>query len=299
MAEAHVGLSNDAESSPSPVATIFCRRCQQNLAGIGPQESGERKCPECARPFDPADTSSYAARPRSRLEVFVFRRLAPALMLILLCFTLLWNAWIPRPIALFGRLGASHPQVRDPGRSTLWIWAGSLYGPTTIWTGHSNAEAWVWNNRVRRVQKFDHSTGELAWEVLWQPDQVAEGGGIWTVRVLRPIPQDFDLIGGFRATRDRLLGVLLGQHDASLEILPFEVRGSEADVLSAYIRATGITVRPIKNEDDQRLFWIFDEQQGRLVQVEREELARLGIEFEDRTGWGRFGLFGAPGSVGP
>lgn len=285
---------NPVNDQLTPPPAMFCRRCFHDLRGINPRENGESACPECARAFDSAQPRSFARRQRSRAELILLRRIAPVFLVVLLGFWLLWHAWIPRPIALFGGWGATHSQVRSPSQSTLWIWTGKLYGPATIWTGLSNAEAWVWEDRVRRVRGYDRSSGELAWEVLWDPQPEADGGGLWTARILRPIPQDFDFLGGFRATRERMLGILLGDHDPQLTIEPFEVSGSEADLLSAYIRATGISIRPIQNDEDQSEFWVFDEDLERLILVDRDELDRRGIVPHDRSGLVMFGRSLAP-----
>lgn len=222
------------------------------------------------------------------------RRIAPSVMLGLLLFTLLWYGWIPRPVALFGRWGPSPESIRLPERSTLWVWADSLYGPTSVRVGVSFAEAWVWKDRVRSVRAFDQPSGEPSWEVLWEPGESEADEGVWTMRVLRPVPLSFDLLGGFHLTRERILGIVVGEHDSSVTVEPFEVTGSEADILSAYIRATGISVRPIRSEEDQIAFWIFDEELDRLVQVDEAELDRRGIEPLDRTGPRVFGFGTAP-----
>ncbi len=279
---------------------MFCPRCQHDLTGIVPVETGvPYTCSECGRPFDPEDPRSYAPRQRSRLEVLLLRRIAPVTMLVLLVFTLLWYAWIPRPLAMFGRWGPSPESVRFPERSTLWVWRDTLYGPESIRTGNSVSEAWVWNGRVRSVRSFALSGGKAdtatpAWEVLWNPAGPDTPDGQWTMRVLRPIPLSFDLLEGFRATRERILGIVVGEHDSSITVEPFEVTGSEAEILSAYIRATRVSVRPIRSERDQEWFWIFDADLDRLIRVDEAELQRRGIEPLDRTGLMDFQLENRP-----
>lgn len=276
---------------------MFCLRCHHDLGGIASVESDqEPACSECGRAFDPHNPSTYAGRQRSRLELILLQRIAPGVMVGLLLFTLLWYAWIPRPLAMFGRFGPSPESIRFPERSTLWVWGEALYGPESIRTGGSISEAWVWNNRVRSVRAFTppeglDQSGNLAWEVQWRPGGPAGSEGQWTMRVVRPIPLRFDLLEGFRATRESILGIVVGEHDPSVTVEPFEVTGSEADILSAYVWATGISVRPIRSERDQELFWVFDAELDRLVQVEEAELERRGIEALDRTGLGPI-LFG-------
>jgi len=278
---------------------MFCLRCHHDLGGIPIESEQEPTCSECGRPFDPENPSTYAGRQRSRLELILLRRIAPGLMVGLLLLTLLWYAWIPRPLALFGRFGPSPESIRFPERSTLWVWGDSLYGPETIRTAGSVSEAWVWNSRVRSVRGYAPSSdllegGELAWEVLWRPGGPAGSEGQWTMRVVRPLPLRFDLLEGFRETRENILGIVVGEHDPSITVEPFEVTGSEADILSAYIRATGVSVRPIRSEREQVLFWVFDTELDRLVQVDESELLRRGIEPLDRSGLGPILLGGDP-----
>jgi len=263
---------------------MFCLKCHHDLGGVR-LVSGDAAlaCTECGRAFDATDPRTFSTRQRSRMELILLRRVAPAIMVGLVLVTLLWYAVIPRPLAMFGRWGPSPESIRMPERSTLWYWLGSLYGTEAIRTGTSVSEAWFWNDRVRSVRSFEPSTGELVWEVLWSPDEKAEPEGVWTMRVLKALPQNFDLLAGFRVTRERLLGIVVGEHDPSILIEPFEVSGSEADILSAYIRATRVSVRPIRSEADQEGFWIFDEELDRLVLVDEAELERRGIEPLDRT----------------
>lgn len=278
---------------------MFCRACHHDLGGLqagsaAHSADGSSACAECGRPFDPSNPKTFATRQRSRLELILLRRIAPCVMLGLLLFFLLWYGWIPRPVSLFGLWAPVPESVRNPRGSTLWVWADSLYGPVSIRVGFSIAEGWVWKDRVRSVRVFDKQSGEPAWEVLWEPGDRSTDEGVWTMRVLRPVPQSFELLAGFRATRERILGIVVGEHDPSVMIEPYEASGSEADILSAYIRATGISVRPLRLEEDQLAFWVFDEQMDRLVQVDQAELDRRGIEPVDRTDPSLFGGLGGP-----
>jgi hypothetical protein len=263
---------------------MFCSKCHHDLGGVQPVSDGAfLACPECGRTYDATDPRTFSARQRSRMELILLRRVAPAVMVGLTLLSLLWYAVIPRPLAMFGRWGPSPESIRMPERSTLWYWLGSLYGTEALRTGNSVSEAWFWNDRVLSVRSYEPSTGEPVWEVLWNPDEAAGPEGVWTMRVIKPVPQNFDLLAGFRATRERLLGIVVGEHDPSVLVEPFEAAGSEADVLSAYIRATRVSVRPIRSEVDQVEFWVFDEELDRLVLVDEAELERRGIEALDRT----------------
>ncbi|GEM_PF-2850269 len=281
----------DAVSNES--TPMFCRNCHHDLGGIQATSDGYA-CPECGRSFDPEKPKTFAARQRSAVELLLLRRVAPGVLLALAVFWLLWHAWIPRPVALFGRHGPAPAQVRMPELSTLWVWAGGLYGTEEVRLQRHVAEAELWDSRVRRVRVFGPDSDEQLWEVHFEPREGEPGGGIWTVRLPQAVPLTFDLLSSFRLTRDGILGIVVGEHDPSRTIEPFEVTGSEADVLSAYIRASGISVRPIRQTEDQIAFWIFDEDQGRLVQVDEAELDRRGIEPLDRTGIAIFGLGTSP-----
>lgn len=284
------GLEPPAEAPASPTP-MFCLSCHHDLGGVVVGERGGL-CPECGRAFQPEQPGSYAARKRGRLELILLRRVLPGVAIGLLLFTLLWYGLLPRPVALFGRYGPAPEGIRFPERSSLWMWTGSLYGPETVRLNRHIAEVWLWNDHVREVRVFD--SGDPAWEVFFEPDADQPGGGIWTMRLLRPVPLTFDLLSSFRLTRERILGLVVGEHDASVTVEPFEVIGSEADVLSAYIRATGVSVRPIRSEQDQVAFWVFDEDLDRLVQVDQAELDRRGIVPVDRTGIGIPGFMGSP-----
>lgn len=272
---------------------MFCLRCYHDLGGVVTEES-EGVCPECGRAFDTAKPSTFAHRQRGPWELFLFRRIAPGISIALLVFTLLWYGWIPRPVALFGRNGPAPAGVYFPEKSSLWMWAGSLYGTETVRLNRSVAEAWFWNNRIRRVQVFDPGTGDQLWEVQFKPDRSKPGGGVWSMRVVRPVPLAYDLLGSFRLTRERILGLAVGEYDPRVIVEPFEVTGSEADILSAYIRATGIPVTPIRSERDQLVFWIFDDELERLIQVDSAELDRRGIVPVDRIGIAVPGIMSSP-----
>ena len=262
---------------------MFCRKCHHDLGGI-PSADGGSECPECGRGFDPDKSKTFAVRQRGAFELLLLRRIAPGFLLGLALFWMIWHAWIPRPVALFGRHGPVFDGVPRPEVSSLWVWAGGLYGTEQVRLQRHVAEADVWQSRVRRVRVFDPDSGDLNWEVLFEPRESEPGGGIWTVRLPEAVPLTFDLLSSFRLTRDGILGIVVGEHDASSLIEPFEVTGSEADVLSAYVRASGISVRPIRQTDDQVAFWIFDDDTQRLVQVDEAELGRRGIQPLDRTG---------------
>ena len=251
----------DAVSNES--TPMFCRNCHHDLGGIQATSDGYA-CPECGRSFDPEKPKTFAARQRSAVELLLLRRVAPGVLLALAVL------------------------------STLWVWAGGLYGTEEVRLQRHVAEAELWDSRVRRVRVFGPDSDEQLWEVHFEPREGEPGGGIWTVRLPQAVPLTFDLLSSFRLTRDGILGIVVGEHDPSRTIEPFEVTGSEADVLSAYIRASGISVRPIRQTEDQIAFWIFDEDQGRLVQVDEAELDRRGIEPLDRTGIAIFGLGTSP-----
>jgi hypothetical protein len=280
-------VEKDPDSSLAAVSDeptpVFCRKCHHDLGGIQASSRGYA-CPECGQTFDPGKPKTFAVRQRSAFELLLLRRVAPGVLLALAVFWLLWHAWIPRPVALFGRHGPAPAQIRMPELSSLWVWGDGLYGTEEVRLQRHIAEADLWDSRVRRVRVFDPNSGELNWEVLFEPREGEPGGGIWTVRLPEAVPLTFDLLSSFRLTRDGILGIVVGEHDPSESIEPFEVTGSEADVLSAYIRASGISVRPIRQTDDQVAFWIFDDDQQRLVQVDEAELDRRGIVPLDRTG---------------
>lgn len=72
-----------------PEEPRFCRKCSYNLRGI---ESV--RCPECGRPFEPADPKTYRRRPRTRWGVWVRRALILCLIgLVLYSLPILWLWW--------------------------------------------------------------------------------------------------------------------------------------------------------------------------------------------------------------
>ncbi len=271
------------DAEPVEPVPMFCLRCHHDLGGVITEE-GRGTCTECGRAFDAGVPKTYARRQRSPLELLLLRRVAPCVSLLLLIFTLLWYGWIPRPVALFGRNGPAPEGIYFPEKSTLWMWAGSIYGPETVRLNRTVAEVWFWKDRIRRVEVFDPGNGEHLWNVEFEPNEAEPGGGIWSMQVLRPVPLTYDLLSSFRLTREQILGLSVGEHDSDVIVEPFEVAGSEADILSQYIRATGIEVTPIRSDRDQIAFWIFDDELGRLVQVDQAELDRRGIVPVDRTG---------------
>ncbi|MFG0292787.1 MAG: hypothetical protein ACF8MJ_06485 [Phycisphaerales bacterium JB050] len=283
----------ETPAKPANPIPMFCLNCYHDLGGV-PIEEGKGFCPECGKPFDTATPSTYARRRRSPLELLLLRRIAPGISITLLIFTLLWYGWIPRPVALFGRAGPAPAGVYFPEKSSLWMWAGSLYGTETVRLNRSVAETWFWKTRIRRVRVFDPGTGDQLWEVEFKPDRSRPGGGVWSMRVVRPVPLAYDLLGSFRLTRERILGLAVGEYDPRVIVEPFEVTGSEADILSAYIRATGIPVTPIRSERDQLVFWIFDDELERLIQVDSAELDRRGIVPVDRIGIAVPGIMSSP-----
>ncbi|MDM8005830.1 MAG: hypothetical protein QUV05_06730 [Phycisphaerae bacterium] len=78
------------EFPPLTKATMYCRGCWYALDGVA-----EDRCPECGRPFNPADRRTY--RTKSRREWWSsLRRRFTAAFLVLLVFLLLAGGWLYR-----------------------------------------------------------------------------------------------------------------------------------------------------------------------------------------------------------
>jgi hypothetical protein len=61
---------------PTASASIFCRKCDYSLVGLS-----ANRCPECGRPFDPADPRTFLSHPRS----WLLRRWGRRIGCVLLC----------------------------------------------------------------------------------------------------------------------------------------------------------------------------------------------------------------------
>ena len=241
-----------SESAPPP---RYCKGCLYDLAGIFGDEDGCASCPECGRDFNEHDRSTtHASKQGPLIHRIVYRPLlkyvAPALVVTALVYT----SVIPRPAALDPSTGV------DDWR--LWVWLGSWYG----WKTHSGigivggTELYYWDDRVVRTRGLDPN-GDKTWTVARQDDT-------WTVEVFAPTVSYRQIEQGFRATRDRIIGITIDQRslrNSNGTQQPFRVVGDEADILSALIRAYDIRVSPAVIRGEEANVWVWDHQQQALT----------------------------------
>jgi hypothetical protein len=142
---------------------MYCRKCNYNLAG-----NRSRTCPECGRPFDPADPTSFRVKPERLKNAWIILAiyLAPLALSLLFWLVKMEGDWGPRP------RGAA------PVDDVLSIWMWQATGPLALPVGMADTPmlihltflcvwpgylALVLRTRLRQLPYVVHAVFACAW----------------------------------------------------------------------------------------------------------------------------------------
>lgn len=278
---AHESGLTTSEPTIWRVERQFCRKCDYDLGGEWRMRP--TACPECGRAFDPADGKTM--RPCLKREERARRVLMWALIVAgsVLAFVAVERAWVIRPASL------STSRYFDT-RLALWEWRGRFYGWDTRRMGDLKIAYWVWGELDRpttvvgrgpdsRWQRPGGSDATRGPDVeLWR---VERGEHDWTVTVHDPGVAYETIVSSFNATRDRLLGVRPLARAMGAVAEPFEVRGSEDEILTELFKRYGIRVEPVLQEAEQTHVWVWDEAQEKLVRVTVDAARAMGYALDE------------------
>jgi len=255
--------SQNKRANPSD----FDNNLADSAAGVDPPAATEPegypsfKCPECGRTFMPGDPTSYRSSElldRPALRRYLLRRGLPMIVLIVAVTAGVLFSWIPFPAPMAPQLGV------DDWRT--WIWLGDRYGWDAV---GADTEVYRWDDQPRRFREYEPVLDEagdvvgrdLAWEVA------RLGDDDWRIRVTRDDVSWGAVLQAWNATRDRLFG-LRQRGPIGPGVDPFVVRGTEAEALTAMVRAWNADIQTDAPLDPEaEAVWLWHPEQRRVMET--------------------------------
>ena len=257
--------ANPADPSPVPTghtSTRYCAACCYDL-----RELPAGPCPECGRPFDPAQPDTFITTLTQSPLRRRLRRISYAVLIILaLAASLLYNL-VPLPVS-------GHDWQ-------FWRWLGMNFGVSTTWVRQNIVRTHWWADNAYKAQGYTNNQSRRLWEL----DAPAQGE--WSLRVLGAGASRHAIFAAFNTMKPDVFCVRLSDHDLEFsQSQGLEARGTRVDILSAIVDYFGIRIEPLAHSREQQYCWYFDDHTRRMAvrKVEREELAtfRWAYEFQGR-----------------